>query len=105
MELREFVKQTLLQVVQGVSDAQEGLSPTARAKNARITPEGFRSARQLVEFDVVVSTTDAESEKAGAGIFVGPFALGAKGEDARATSNVSRIKFQVPVALPTTPTT
>ena len=110
MELDEFVAKTLEQIIKGVADAQNAV--IRRAAKAVINPyvgsavpadwldEGTGTLVQDVSFDVAV--TVSESGKSGAGLQVGAFGIGAQigGGSDRAHSEVSRIKFVVPVVLP-----
>ena len=111
MELKQFIRETLVQIVAGVKEAQDAVKDT----NAEISPtalhyspeEGsrlvFKMGRgivQFVEFDVAVSTTEAASAKGGLGIFVGEIGIGAKGQVDEQRAAVNRIKFSVPLLLP-----
>lgn len=55
----------------------------------------------LIEFDVAVTTTGESKTGGGIGIFVGAVALGSKGESAKGSESVSRVRFAVPVVYPT----
>ncbi len=110
MELDEFVAKTLEQIIKGVADAQSAMR--RRNANATINPdvgsalhpdrldEDTGTLVQDVSFDVAV--TVSESGKSGAGLRVGAFGIGGQieGGSDRAHSEVSRIKFVVPVVLP-----
>ena len=110
MELDEFVAKTLEQIIKGVAGAQDAVR--RRDANAVINPsvgsalppdrldEGTGTLVQEVSFDVAV--TVSESGKSGAGLQVGAFGVGGKmgGGSKRARSEVSRIKFMIPVVLP-----
>ena len=114
MELRDFVRESLIQIVQGVSDAQKELvnshslgsiSPEIRnnrealeSKGILLTPEG--TPVQTVEFDVSVSATEGTGTKGSIGIVVGILGLGSQGQASQSNANTSRLKFLVPVSLP-----
>jgi len=104
MELKEFVRESLLQIIGAVREAQ------AQCADAEINPivldsHGGRrqSARgndvQDVQFDVAVTATDAGEKKAGIGI-VAAIGIGASLQSATTNESVSRIKFAVTIALP-----
>lgn len=57
---------------------------------------------QHIEFDVAVSATQGTDTKAGLGVIAGAFNLGASGGSNQENQTASRIKFSVPVTLPTT---
>ena len=111
MNLREFIAETLSQLVEGVKDAQE----RASAHGARINPNLTTSAElavkhgifiasgeaaQLVQFDVALTATEGTETKGGIGVVAGIFNLGSAGQSQAASSMVSRVKFSVPVVLP-----
>ena len=113
MELKDFVAETLRQIIDGVSVAQAH----GTAKGRRVNPQGltFRTDQgmqmfdgktgqpaQLIEFDVAVSTAEGTQTKGGVGILVGPVGLGSQGRSDAGRSSSSRIKFSVPVLLPCT---
>ena len=115
MELKDFVSATLIQIVEGVKNAQE----FALENNASINPtrsgstmtgssisNDFRTVNtkiyqlQDVEFDVAVTAIEGTETKGGVGVAIGMFKLGADGQSNAEKQSVSRIKFKVPVQLP-----
>src|SRR5579872_6407528 len=108
MELREFVSETIIAIVDGVTNAITEME--AQRKIGRINPvwspkEGekvdWSNYTQPVEFDVAVTATDrlGTTGKGSIKIFnVGE--LGADGSKSRERSTVSRIKFSIPISLP-----
>ena len=100
MKLQDFISETLRAVVSGVRDAQE----SAEELGAKINPyHGSSSAIQQIEFDVEVATQDGTTTKSGLGVFVGPIGAGTQAGSAETTRTVGRIRFSVPVALPSHP--
>lgn len=53
-----------------------------------------------LEFDVAVTTQEDSKTKGGIGIFVGSIGIGAQGQSGTSLSEINRIKFKVPLALP-----
>jgi len=111
VELREFIAQTLLQIVNGVSDAQGAdtggeINPriwSARKDDAaklKILESNGGNWIHLVDFDVAITVVEGTSTQGGLGLVVGPVALGTKGQSKDENSSISRIKFQVPVSFP-----
>ncbi len=101
MDLQEFVSQTLVQIIQGVKDAQQ----EARKHGGKVNPDQSHSPFpgkdiQNVEFDVALTVTEGTGTKGGMGLVVGPLALGTQGESKAQNSSVSRVRFSVPVRLP-----
>jgi hypothetical protein len=99
VELREFVKKTLLDIVQGVADAQADPSI-----GAYVVPAGSTRKYVSVEFDVAVTAESAESAKGGSGVKVSVLAIGGTigGEESALSKNIAatHVKFSVPVSLP-----
>ena len=56
---------------------------------------------QEIQFDVAVSASEDTATAGGVGIVLAAIALGAKAQSREGTSTVSRIRFSVPVSLPT----
>jgi len=112
MELRDFVAETLRQIIDGIKAAQEYSSD----KGAKVNPKKlyFRTDQgsvklqdrstgalvQEIDFDVAVTTTEGTQTKGGIGVFVGPIGLGSQGQSNVNNQSVSRIKFSVPLLLP-----
>ncbi len=92
MELDEFVRKTIEQVISGVAHARYH----AIANNAHL-PGGLINS---IEFDVAVTVTEGSETKAGAGITVAGIGIGGHGKTELTNTSVSRIKFSVPVRLP-----
>jgi hypothetical protein len=110
MQLDDFVSQTLKQIIDGVSVAQD----YARSKSANVNPSSARFDSkaagylfcsdthvplQEVEFDVAVtvaesSTANDDDQK------VGEISVTSSNQMTSQNSSESRIKFKVPVLLP-----
>jgi hypothetical protein len=113
MDLREFVRESIVEIIQGVAEAQEA----TRNSNARVNPTGlsFRSDQlagkmwdgkdhrvaQLLEFDVAVTASEGTGTKAKIGVLAGVLGAGVEGSEEAKAARVSRIKFAVHVLLPT----
>ncbi len=97
MDLETFVAETLRQIVKGVTTAQRH----ADCQAAQIPAyEGLNDFGH-VEFDVAVTVTEA-NETAGKGcIGISILGVGGKLAATRANSSVNRVRFSVPVSLPT----
>jgi hypothetical protein len=112
MNLKEFVADTLKQIIDGVTEAQE----YGRQKDARVNPlhlpvrdqnGGVHSVifradvAHPVEFDVAVTAAEERQAKGGVGVIIAGWTLGASGQSKAGNEHVSRIKFTIPVVLPT----
>jgi len=107
MNLREFVKESLVQIVGGVNDAVNELqesgavvNPRRRAGPPSQMHRGSATPIQDIEFDVAV-TIGSTAETTGGGSFgLQVFSIGAKSSSGTDSQSVSRIRFSVPLALP-----
>jgi hypothetical protein len=55
-----------------------------------------------VEFDIAVTATEDKKTKGGVAVAVASLVLGSQGESGSSNARVSRLKFSVPVILPST---
>jgi hypothetical protein len=109
MQLREFIKEVLNQIVDGVRDAQKSnggafVVPTGDgghkyADHARFAGNA-RMKSTIVDFDVAITAEDSDKVEGGAGVKVFSLQFGAKGEVASKDTTVSRVQFAVPLLLP-----
>jgi len=112
IELRDFVAESLKQVIDGVVAAQE----YAKDKGASINPWGLKhglQSRQLevardsvyteipqiIEFDIAITASEGGEAKATLGIFA-VVGLGAQATTQDNNTTANRIKFSVPVLFP-----
>jgi hypothetical protein len=102
MELREFVKSTLLDVMGGIKDAQSEWNNTTNGSGAINPVFGTVNVNdvQHVSFDVAVTAETATAGKGNAGIKVWSVGIGGELSDSATNSSVSRIQFKVPVMPP-----
>lgn len=109
MQLDDFLKSCLEQIVAGIRGAQMAvvvhgacINPVVSVSRSDIKQfdEHSGTLRQNVDFDIAV--TVAKTAKSGAGLRVAAFGLGGTidgGSDLE-QSAISRIKFSIPVVLP-----
>lgn len=103
MELREFVKTTLVEIAQGVKDAKveyqkmggevNPLSGTyeGKVKNLHITD---------VVFDIALTQMDKTDASKGIGVLFSSVKVGAGKTEEQELSSISRVSFSVRVKLP-----
>ena len=101
MELKEFIKETLNDIIDGVREAQQGSSKDV-AINPRIKKvSDFTREIQYVEFDIAISelNEDGASGRIGVGVPI----IGANGSvsSGKQTEEATRIRFKVGVKFPT----
>ena len=111
MELKEFVTETLVQVAEGIEEAQRRLKDSG--SDAKVNPYmtkdnsgkwvtgGRRKNVEIVEFDVAILANEGTETKAGVGLTVASLLrLDAGGRSSQASGTESRIKFKVPASFP-----
>ena len=111
MNIQDFVRDTLTEIVEGVIEAQKALVE----KNADVNPIGGhfdqaalrgrqwsfeKGITEIVSFDVALTEESAKGTKGGIGVFLGGVGLGSQGQSEASTSSLSRIQFQIPILLP-----
>lgn len=90
MDLKEFVAQTLSQIVSGVKETQTEVAacggqvnPHLNASPAELGRQGFLNAggraAQIVQFDVALTVIEGTGTKGGIGVFAVPSMLEAPG--------------------------
>jgi hypothetical protein len=112
MELKDFVKETLTAIVQGVAEAQQGdyggnISPApsnehVAAKGERAFVSSWGLSAHPVRFDVALTVTEGGKREGGGKVSVLAVSVGASGSSANEKQSVSRVQFEVPLAVPTT---
>lgn len=115
MELREFIKETLIQVVEGVRDAQAATAQTGAAISPCADDCGYALGGkvsigpltgpgtgfvQYVSFDVGLTSADQKEKKGGVGVFFGSLGAGGQASSQSQSGAVTRVQFVVPVVLP-----
>lgn len=117
MELKEFIKESLSQIIDAVKETQEKYKDT----NVVICPDNIqevksglyildeneydnyssRSKVQTIDMDIAISVTEKEGNKSGLGI-AKIINAGISSENAQRNESISKIKFSIPIVLPTT---
>lgn len=111
MDLKNFVAETLVQIVEGVADAQKRIEAlgVGAAVNAQYVHPGSRriATPRPVEFDVAVTVTDETASKAGVGASAGFLSVVSARVDGKSETSdtvrneaVSRIQFSVNISQP-----
>lgn len=111
MELQQFVKAALKQIMDGVREAQaecagsggdinpQGLGFMEKQIGERRWDVRTQIFAESVEFDVAVTAEHGAASKGEIGIIVGALSLGAVKEADSKNGSFSRIRFAVPVLL------
>ncbi|SRX75642.1 hypothetical protein [Aequorivita antarctica] len=108
MDLKDFIKQTLIQITDGVKDAQEYIKDSG----AYINPEGFHDGENLksgyrgeyrhvqkVKLSVAVNVVENSELKGGVGI-ISVFSAGVSSKVSDVNTIKNRIEFEIPISLP-----
>lgn len=115
MDLKTFIKETIVGIVQGVVDAQAAVAD----KGAAVNPGGLmRTVKNVgenalwnnkdnnfareVAFDVALTVEEGTQTHAKIGVLSGIISAGAGGQSDARNLAVSRVSFVVPVLLPAT---
>ena len=110
MELKTFVSETLKQIAEGVKQAQEDVKELGATVNPSNTTYADKQlylthnktiTAQVIDFDISLTETEATQAGGSIGVFFGSVGLGAHGKTESGSNAMNRVKFSVPVALPT----
>lgn len=107
MNLKEFIKLTISEVVLAISESQCDLQESnviinpSSIKDNYINIEG-RGQRFVsnIDFDVVVSTENKDGETKGLSIVTGLLGAGIATKDSNTNSLTNRIQFKIPISYP-----
>ena len=109
MELKEFIEETLLQIIGGVKSAQEKAKDTgalinpADAKSS--DPKVHRKYQEYigsVDFEVALTNAEEKEGKKGIGVWFGGIGLGGQQKTDMQNMSVTNIRFSIPIILPQT---
>jgi hypothetical protein len=108
MNLQEFIKTALIDIVAGVADASTEATKHGASIGSTVlfgnTKDKTVNASNLplatVEFDIALAEGSSKDTKAGIGVYLGAIGLGSQGASHGETTSHSRIKFSVPVVFP-----
>ena len=108
MELKDFIKATLEQIVEGAASAQQSIKKSGgivNPSNMSFQKDGAwnnynHAMPQEVIFDVGLTSTNKSGSSEGIGVFLGSISLGKKNEVGGEQVAVTKVKFTVPLVLP-----
>ena len=115
MNLKEFVTTALVEIAEGVQDAQVQYKKTGGAVNPchiqRDNTSGlfYKGKSGLpddqfsitnIEFEIGLADNSGSEQKTGIGVVFGAIGLGGNKKEQENTASVTRVKFSVPVKLP-----
>ena len=110
MELQQFITTTLIEIAEGIADAQRQLrdksseaiiNSSFTEADGHIVTGGRRRSVEFVEFDVAVVARENTEQKGGGGVAIASlFRAEAGVSAAQLAGSESRIKFKVPMSYP-----
>ena len=109
MELRDFISETLIQIVQGINDAQKALKETECVINPRNIEQGDYAKAiiknkahvvQDVSFNIALTSTSNSEDKTGIGVMLGSFGIGGNKTSSDGNTSNTNISSSVPVVFP-----
>jgi len=109
MELKEFIKTALTEIVEGVSEASEIAGQHGAAigstelfgyiKEAKVVTDKNNIPVSQVDFDIALTEAKKSNTKGGIGVHLGAIKLGSDGSSHNENGSHSRIKFSVPIVF------
>jgi|688.fasta_scaffold779689_2 inner membrane protein involved in colicin E2 resistance len=104
MELRTFIKQALLDIVNGIQDAQKETETGTIVPQTSIDKPflemGF-TKMQVIDFEIAVRVDESTGKDAKIGVVSGIFNSGVSGKTSNDKSHESKIRLKVPVQYTT----
>jgi hypothetical protein len=96
MELKEFIKQTIVQITDGLREGHQYIQENRFGEG--VSDDKYKE----INFDIAVSSNEEETTGLGGKISVANvFTVGGKDESTTKASNVSRIQFRIFVHVTT----
>lgn len=117
MELKEFISETILQISSGILDAMDKCSELDVIVNPDITvgSEGsfyvpkqgdypMQRRVQIIDMDIAITVSQVEENTMGAKIGVSMLGIGGETKGGSNKSSENRVRFSIPVCLPSSKT-
>lgn len=109
MELQEFIKETLVQITNGVKEAQEELKDKGSVivPNGYLNPEAqyqdkssldFRSV-QIIKMHIALNVQETSGSKAQLGV-AKILKAGIDSDESTSNQQLTTVEFEIPIALP-----
>ena len=109
MDLKTFVSQSLIQIAEGIKEAQEAntgawIAPDLqRNDKGLVAVDGANSPiAQMIKFDVAVTVSSQKNKEGKASLVVAWLDIGGGIGKNSENSVISRVQFELPVAWPKT---
>ena len=106
MEIKEFVTEVIVQIRDGIKDAEEktgsNILPTDNYEDGRVITTrncGDYSPVANLVFELSIVDNKKDGKSGGIGVFLGNVGIGAKGNEETEQTSLSKIKFNIPILL------
>lgn len=101
MDLRDFIKTSIVDILGGIEDAAKEFGE-GKTNLGGVNPRSQDNAfePEKIAFDIAVSAGSERKNGGKAGLKIYVVEAGVDGHDTQSESTVSRLQFTVPVALP-----
>lgn len=108
MQLKEFVKNTLIQISEGIKEAQEDSLQLGAYVNPRhlrrvknfIEVKGHTFGVEEVNFEIGLTESEDKGDKKGIGVNLGCINVGAGTNNESQIVSATNVKFSVPICFP-----
>mgnify|MGYP003611062741 FL=1 len=106
MELKQFIKQTLTDIIDGISEAQSEIQngtiiPTVNESSFSNVETGFTSY-QKIGFEVSVNVVEKEGAEAKLSVVAAVIGGPIKGDSSNVSGHTAKLNFSIPVKFETT---
>lgn len=110
MELNEFVKDVIVSIYDGISEAKKATGKPVLPSGGLISegipyvkngigPNTHATMISNLEFEVTLTDGTKDGVNGGIGVLLGSLTLGAKGNSETQQTSLSKIKFNIPIEL------
>lgn len=110
MQLDEFIKESLTQIMNGVIDAQKEsvgkkyvINPYTRKKSDVIGNVMFDFSlkdKMSIDYEIILTNNTSNKNKGGIGVFLGGVGIGGQNDSTNENNNLTKVKFPIPVVFP-----
>ena len=100
MELKEFVTETIKEIIEGVVEAQRQIIPHINHATDGYVQIGHDSHMERIEFDISVTSSEETGGEKKGGLHIKVVEFSAKSDSHNSNTSTNRIKFNIPIAFP-----
>ncbi len=106
MELKEFIRESLVQITEGVIEAEEICSKKGAninpllSENKEMAMTPYNNSVSMVKYHIGLCDSTDSSDKRGIGVFLANIGVGYSGDEVKKFESVTSIDFSIPIKLP-----